>query len=105
MYSQYGNPSSLCQTGDRAGNMYWWKNQLLLWIYQDLKIAAEKNSVQVAPVHNYIHEPSVLRAKEMIESGKLGDLVPVFCIISTTLKKWLVSGVIDKSVTPCYCSL
>mgnify|MGYP001258973275 CR=1 FL=1 len=41
---------------------------------EDLKIAAEKNSVQVAPVHNYIYEPSVLRAKEMIESGKLGKL-------------------------------
>jgi len=47
---------------------------------EDLKSAAEKNSVQVAPVHNYIYEPSVLRAKEMIESGKLGDLVSLYVL-------------------------
>jgi len=29
---------------------------------------------QCAPVHNYIYEPSVWRAKELLESGKLGKL-------------------------------
>ena len=47
---------------------------------EDLKASAEKNSVKVAPVHNYVYEPSVLRAKEMINSGKLGDLVSL-CFI------------------------
>ena len=76
---------------------------------EDLKIAAEKNSVQVAPVHNYIYEPSVLRAKEMIESGKLGDLVSLYVLYNIHHPEEVAArypGVIRQILTHhAYCSL
>ena len=76
---------------------------------EDLKIAAEKNSVQVAPVHNYIYEPSVLRAKEMIESGKLGDLVSLYVLYNIHHPEVVAArypGVIRQILTHhAYCSL
>ena len=75
----------------------------------DLKSAAEKNSVQVAPVHNYIYEPSVLRAKEMIESGKLGDLVSLYVLYNIHHPEVVAArypGVIRQILTHhAYCSL
>ena len=47
---------------------------------EDLKKAASEKGVQVAPVHNYIYEPSVTRAKDLIESGKIGDLVSLYVL-------------------------
>ena len=47
---------------------------------EDLKKAAREKGVQVAPVHNYIYEPSVTRAKDLIESGKIGDLVSLYVL-------------------------
>lgn len=47
---------------------------------REMKAAAEAKGVKVAPVHNYIYEPSVMRAKDLIESGKLGDLVAVYVL-------------------------
>ena len=76
---------------------------------EDLKSAAEKNSVQVAPVHNYIYEPSVLRAKEMIESGKLGDLVSLYVLYNIHHPEEVAArypGVIRQILTHhAYCSL
>ena len=55
---------------------------------EDLKNAARAKGVQVAPVHNYIYEPSVTRAKELINSGKIGDWFPsMFCITYIILKQ------------------
>ena len=47
---------------------------------REIKAAAEAKGVKVAPVHNYIYEPSVMRTKDLIESGKLGDLVAVYVL-------------------------
>ena len=75
----------------------------------DLKRTAEKNSVQVAPVHNYIYEPSLLRAKEMIESGKLGDLVALYVLYNIHHPEKVAArypGVIRQILTHhAYCSL
>ena len=75
----------------------------------DLKRTAEKNSVQVAPVHNYIYEPSLLRAKEMIESGKLGDLVSLYVLYNIHHPEKVAArypGVIRQILTHhAYCSL
>ena len=47
---------------------------------EDLKKSAKAKGVQVAPVHNYIYEPSVNRAKDLINSGKIGDLVSLYVL-------------------------
>lgn len=47
---------------------------------EDMKIAATKSNVICMPGHNYIYEPSVMRAKELLESGKLGDLVALYVL-------------------------
>ena len=76
---------------------------------EDLKVAAEKNSVKVAPVHNYIYEPSVLRAKEMIDSGKIGDLVSLYVLYNIHHPEEVAArypGVIRQILTHhAYCSL
>jgi predicted dehydrogenase len=43
-----------------------------------LKACAEKNKVMLFPGHNYIHEQSVQRTKELLDSGKLGKLVTIY---------------------------
>ena len=76
---------------------------------EDLIASAEQNSVQVAPVHNYIYEPSVLRAKEMIDSGKLGDLVSLYVLYNIHHPEEVAArypGVIRQILTHhAYCSL
>ena len=76
---------------------------------EDLKAAAKKNSVKVAPVHNYIYEPSVLRAKEMIDSGKIGDLVSLYVLYNIHHPEEVAArypGVIRQILTHhAYCSL
>ena len=47
---------------------------------KDMQRAAEKSGVLCMPGHNYIYEPSVMRAKELIDEGKLGDLVSVYVL-------------------------
>ncbi len=47
---------------------------------EDIKAASEKSGKQCMPVHNYIYEDSVRRAKELLEEGKLGDLVSVYVL-------------------------
>ncbi len=40
--------------------------------------AVKKAGVKCMPVHNYIYEPGVLRLKEMIASGALGDIASFY---------------------------
>ncbi|MBM1105722.1 Gfo/Idh/MocA family oxidoreductase [Aurantibacter crassamenti] len=40
--------------------------------------AIDKAGVTCMPVHNYIYEPGIMRAKQMIESGKLGDITQFY---------------------------
>ena len=39
-----------------------------------LKAAAEKAGKVCMPAHNYIYTPSIMRAKRLIDEGKLGDI-------------------------------
>ncbi|QXD25098.1 Gfo/Idh/MocA family oxidoreductase [Opitutia bacterium ISCC 51] len=45
---------------------------------EQLKACAEKNGVVLCPGHNYIHEPSLHRTRELLHSGRLGKLVAVY---------------------------
>jgi len=40
--------------------------------------AVDKAGVKCMPVHNYIYEPGIFRAKSMIESGKLGEITQFY---------------------------
>lgn len=76
---------------------------------QDLEKAAQAKGVQVAPVHNYIYEPSVTRAKDLIESGKIGDLVSLYVLYNIHHPEKVASrypGVIRQILTHhAYCTL
>jgi predicted dehydrogenase len=65
--------------------------------------------VQVAPVHNYIYEPSVTRAKDLIESGKIGDLVSLYVLYNIHHPESVAArypGVIRQILTHhAYCTL
>ena len=45
---------------------------------EGLKACAEKNDVILCPGHNYIHEPSLHRTRELLQSGRLGKLVAIY---------------------------
>jgi len=45
---------------------------------QQMQSAVNKAGVQCMPVHNYIYEPGIERAKAMIETGKLGDMTQFY---------------------------
>jgi len=45
---------------------------------EQLKNCAEKNGVVLCPGHNYIHEPSLHRSKELLDSGRLGKLAAIY---------------------------
>ena len=76
---------------------------------EDLKKAAGEKGVQVAPVHNYIYEPSVTRAKDLIESGKIGDLVSLYVLYNIHHPESVAArypGVIRQILTHhAYCTL
>ena len=76
---------------------------------EDLKNAAKVKGVQVAPVHNYIYEPSVTRAKDLINSGKIGDLVSLYVLYNIHHPESVASrypGVIRQILTHhAYCTL
>ena len=54
---------------------------------EEIKEAANRKGVHVAPVHNYIYEPTVMRAKDLIESGKLGEIVSIYALTTSTTPK------------------
>jgi len=45
---------------------------------QEMAAAADRAGVICMPGHNYIYEPGVVRAKELLDSGKLGKLVSLY---------------------------
>ncbi len=45
---------------------------------KEMQKAIDKAGVKCMPVHNYIYEPGIERAKAMIESGKLGDITQFY---------------------------
>ena len=75
----------------------------------EMKEAATAKGVKIAPVHNYIYEPSVMRAKDLIESGKLGDLVAVYVLYNIHHPEEVAArypGVIRQILTHhAYCTL
>ena len=75
----------------------------------EMKDAATAKDVKIAPVHNYIYEPGVMRAKDLIESGKLGDLVAVYVLYNIHHPEEVAArypGVIRQILTHhAYCTL
>ena len=47
---------------------------------QKIREAADKAGKLCVPVHNYLYEDSILRTKELIDSGKLGDVVSIYIL-------------------------
>ena len=47
---------------------------------REMKELAEQKGLVCMPGHNYIYESSVMRAKELLESGKLGKLVSLYIL-------------------------
>ncbi len=45
---------------------------------EQMKAAVAKAGVKCMPVHNYIYEPGIERAKAMIDNGKLGQIVQFY---------------------------
>ena len=45
---------------------------------EKLKACAEENNVILCPGHNFIHEPSLHRTKELLDSGNIGKLVAIY---------------------------
>lgn len=45
---------------------------------EKMNAAVQKAGVKCMPVHNYIYEPGIERAKSMIEDGKLGDITQFY---------------------------
>lgn len=45
-----------------------------------MKNCAEENGVILMPGHNYIHEDGLRRTKELIDAGKLGNLVSIYIL-------------------------
>ncbi|MEM7393604.1 MAG: Gfo/Idh/MocA family oxidoreductase, partial [Verrucomicrobiota bacterium] len=43
-----------------------------------MKDLADEAGVRIAPVHNYIYESGVMRTREMIDNGAIGDVVSVY---------------------------
>ena len=74
-----------------------------------MKDAAASKGVKIAPVHNYIYEAGVRRAKDLIESGKLGDLVAVYVLYNIHHPEKVAArypGVIRQILTHhAYCTL
>lgn len=47
---------------------------------EDMKTAASRAGVVCMPGHNYIYEPSITRAKELINTRKLGKIVSIYIL-------------------------
>lgn len=45
---------------------------------EQMNASIQKAGVKCMPVHNYIYEPGIERAKQMIEGGKLGDVTQFY---------------------------
>jgi predicted dehydrogenase len=47
---------------------------------EQMKTAADKSGVLCVPVHNYIYEPGINRTRELLQQGKLGNLVSLYIL-------------------------
>tara|TARA_B100001115_G_scaffold184899_1_gene189731 strand:- start:3036 stop:4007 length:972 start_codon:yes stop_codon:yes gene_type:complete len=47
---------------------------------QKIRESADNAGKLCVPVHNYLYEDSILRTKELIDSGKLGDVVSIYIL-------------------------
>jgi len=47
---------------------------------QQIRESADNAGKLCVPVHNYLYEDSILRTKELIDSGKLGDVVSIYIL-------------------------
>ena len=47
---------------------------------QQIRESADNVGKLCVPVHNYLYEDSILRTKELIDSGKLGDVVTIYIL-------------------------
>ena len=47
---------------------------------EQMKTAADKAGVLCVPVHNYIYEPGINRTRELLQQGKLGNLVSLYIL-------------------------
>ena len=47
---------------------------------QQIRESADNAGKLCVPVHNYLYEDSILRTKELIDSGKLGDIVTIYIL-------------------------
>lgn len=47
---------------------------------QQIRETADKAGKLCVPVHNYLYEDSIIRTKELIDSGKLGDIVTIYIL-------------------------
>ena len=45
---------------------------------EKIKAVANESGKLCVPVHNYLYEDSVIRTRELLDSGKLGDLVAIY---------------------------
>lgn len=45
---------------------------------EEMEQHAAKCGVHCVPVHNYIYEPALERTRQMIDSGKLGDIHMIY---------------------------
>jgi predicted dehydrogenase len=47
---------------------------------EQMKTAADKAGVLCVPVHNYIYEPGINRTRELLQQGKLGNVVSLYIL-------------------------
>jgi len=69
---------------------------------QQMKAAADKAGVLCVPVHNYIYEPGINRTRELLEQGKLGNLVSLYVLYNIHHPEKVVArypGVIRQILT------
>ena len=45
---------------------------------EEMKVTAARNGVVLMPGHNYIHEDGLQRSKDLIDTGRLGDIAQVY---------------------------
>lgn len=55
------------------------------------KLAVEKG-IKIFPAHNFVYRPAVRKAKEIIEAGKLGQIIYSSFIVTHTISKFHSTG-------------
>lgn len=69
---------------------------------EDLRDTAAARGLQCMPGHNYIYEPGVMRAREQLQSGRLGTLVSLYVLFNIAHSEEIAErypGVITQIMT------